>query len=103
MRGKCYGCGSTDHLSAVCPHKASMCQHCQKPGHTSAVCMTRYLGQKPGGGNAQRVRASTTTAPTSPAPAPAPQQSMPDFDALTRQLAALGAKLNELTGDFGSG
>lgn len=44
--GKCYGCGSDEHMIAKgCPSKHAICQWCKKVGHNSAVCMTRYLGR----------------------------------------------------------
>lgn len=46
LHGKCYGCGSDEHTIAKgCSSKHTICQWCKKAGHTSAVCMTQYLGQ----------------------------------------------------------
>lgn len=45
MHGKCYDCGSDEHTIAKgCPSKHAICQWCKKAGHTSAVCMTQYIG-----------------------------------------------------------
>ena len=46
MRGKCYGCGSTDHAKKDGGHERDICNHCKKVGHRSPVCMAKYLGKK---------------------------------------------------------
>ena len=38
MKGKCYGCGSTDHTKANGNHEQDICNHCRKVGHHSLVC-----------------------------------------------------------------
>lgn len=61
LRGKCYGCKSDEHTIAKgCSSKCTICQWCKKAGHTSMVCMTRYLGrpQNDGPPQPQAVRAS---------------------------------------------
>lgn len=105
MRGKCYGCGSSDHSVTACSQRRVICQWCKKVGHTSAVCMTRYLGRPKNSGNAQSVRASTSDANNDSGPAqPAPAAVNNDvIAALTRQMGALNAVLTNITGDFGSG
>lgn len=46
MRSKCYGCRSNEHTIAKgCLSKCAICQWCKKAGHTSAVCMTQYIGR----------------------------------------------------------
>ena len=45
MKGKCYGCGSTDHTKANRNHKQDICNHCRKVGHRSPVCQSKYLGK----------------------------------------------------------
>ena len=46
MRGKCFGCGSPDHAKKDGGHERDICNHCQKVGHRSPVCMAKYLGKK---------------------------------------------------------
>lgn len=44
LYGECYSCGSDEHMIAKgCPSKRAICQWYKKAGHSSAVCMTRYL------------------------------------------------------------
>lgn len=42
LAGKCFACGSKDHIIARCPYRRSICDHCRKVGHTAAVCRSRY-------------------------------------------------------------
>ena len=45
MRGKCYGCGSTDHSKKDGKHEQDICGHCKKVGHRSPVCFSKYMGK----------------------------------------------------------
>ena len=45
MKGKCYGCGSTDHAKKNGKHERNICGHCKKVGHRSPVCFSKYLGK----------------------------------------------------------
>ena len=45
MRGKCYGCGSTDHTKKAGKHKQDICGHCRKVGHRSPICFSKYMGK----------------------------------------------------------
>ena len=45
MKGKCYGCGSTNHTKANRNHKQDICNHCRKVGHHSPVCQSKNLGK----------------------------------------------------------
>ena len=44
MKGKCYGCGSTDHTKKDRQHNWDICGHC-KVGHWSPVCFSKYMGK----------------------------------------------------------
>ncbi|EIN03296.1 hypothetical protein PUNSTDRAFT_78417, partial [Punctularia strigosozonata HHB-11173 SS5] len=45
MRGKCYGCGSKDHIKRDGNHERDVCNHCHKTGHRSTVCRSKYFGR----------------------------------------------------------
>src|ERR1700761_4932492 len=45
MKGKCFGCGSTDHAKKDGKHEHNICSHCKKVGHRLPVCMAKYLGK----------------------------------------------------------
>ena len=45
MKGKCYGCGSTDHAKKDRQHNCDICGHCKKVGHCSPVCFSKYMGK----------------------------------------------------------
>ena len=45
MKGKCYGCGSTDHTKKDGQHNRDICGHCKKVGHRSPVCFSKYMGK----------------------------------------------------------
>ena len=45
MKGKCYGCGSTDHNKKDRKHKQDICNHCRKVRHHSLVCFSKYMGK----------------------------------------------------------
>ena len=60
MKGKCYGCGKTDHSKKDGNHEHDVCNYCQKTGHRSNVCMIKYMG-KP----AKAKAAATAESPTS--------------------------------------
>ena len=45
MRGKCYGCSSTNHTKKDGKHEQDICGHCKKVGHRSPVCFSKYMGK----------------------------------------------------------
>jgi hypothetical protein len=46
MKGKCFGCGSSDHSKADGNHDRDICCHCKKKGHCSNVCFAKYMGKE---------------------------------------------------------
>src|SRR6201996_5271256 len=97
MKGKCFGCGSTDHAKKDGKHEHNICGHCKKVGHHSPVCMAKYLG-KPIAAKAaatgQAAASSTTMDPkgkasvsaTTPAQA---QNSKAQADLLAKLMAQM--------------
>ena len=45
MKGKCYGCRSTDHAKKDRQHNQDICSHCKKVGHRSPICFSKYMGK----------------------------------------------------------
>ncbi|KAL0061596.1 hypothetical protein AAF712_011565 [Marasmius tenuissimus] len=104
MRGKCYGCGASDHTKANGNHGQDKCNYCARPGHRSNVCQDKYLGRAPRGGiRRQQISATPFTLfPDEPTPTPsysplpmaptaqisATPSSTPNMDAVA-QIAAL--------------
>ena len=64
MKGKCYGCGSTDHTKANGNHERDICNHCRKVGHCSPVCQSKYL-RKPAAAKAATTEQEQPTPSTS--------------------------------------
>src|SRR6201996_2302897 len=97
MKGKCFGCGSTDHAKKDGKHEHDICGHCKKVGHHSPVCMAKYMG-KPIAAKAaateQKAALSSTTdskgkasvSTTTPAPA---QNSKAQADLLAKLMAQM--------------
>jgi hypothetical protein len=46
MKGKCFGCRSSDHSKADGKHNGDICCHCKKKGHRSNVCFAKYMGKE---------------------------------------------------------
>lgn len=99
LRSKCYGCGSDKYMIAKgCPSKRAICQWCKKAGHTSAVCMTRYLGRLRNDGPPQPQAVRAETLPE--ASGSAPEATSKDVAAMVRQIAELNKALTEMRRDF---
>ena len=45
MRGRCFGCGSTDHTKRDSNHEHDLCKHCMRVGHLEAMCLSKYMCQ----------------------------------------------------------
>lgn len=103
---KCYGCGSDEHIIAKGrPSKRTICQWCKKAGHTSAVCMTRYLGRPCNDGppQPQVVRASVNpevSGSSSTSLGNTSAVTSEDVAAMVRQIAKLNKALTEMRRDF---
>ena len=69
MKGRCFGCGSDDHIKSACSWKTEKCRYCARTGHVERVCQDKFLGVERGrdnrtrrgggGGTAQWVAANT--------------------------------------------
>src|SRR6201996_7387768 len=112
MKGKCFGCGSTDHAKKDGKHEHDVCGHCKKVGHRSPVCMAKYLGKpitaKAATTEQAAASSSSTTDPkgkasvsaTTPAPA---QNSKTQADLLAKLMAQMqeqSAQIEALKSSF---
>ena len=46
MKGKYFGCGSSDHTKEQGNHGSDICNHCKKAGHHSTVCFAKFIGRE---------------------------------------------------------
>ena len=81
MQGKCYGCGSTNHVKKDGGHDREICNYCRRVGHRELVCMDKFLKKTP----AQRVAANTEESEPQTAAA-STSTPAPDNTALLAQL-----------------
>lgn len=58
MYGRCYGCGSRDHVKMQGNHGGITCSYCHRRGHFQSVCQDKFLGRKPREKQAQRAAAT---------------------------------------------
>lgn len=58
MRGKCFGCGSTNHAKKDGSHDRDLCAYCKRVGHREVVCMDKFLGRA----KAQKAAATSVVA-----------------------------------------
>lgn len=106
LHSKCYSCGSDEHTIAKgYPSKRTICQWCKKAGHTSAVCMTRYLGQPRNDGPSQPQAVHASIIPeasgsSSTSSGSASGAISEDVAAMVRQITELNKALTEMRGDF---
>ena len=96
MAGKCFGCGSTDHIKKNGSHDWEICHHCQKAGHRANVCFDKYMGKEKKAKAASTSSGQAQVASTStPTPTPFSSQTelvkllMEQQKVLSEQLEAL--------------
>ncbi|EIW73870.1 hypothetical protein CONPUDRAFT_68232 [Coniophora puteana RWD-64-598 SS2] len=105
MTGRCFGCGSKEHLKRDGNHQTDRCGYCSRTGHKETVCEDKYLGRERNQGQLsrgqgrQRVAASRQdSAPfslfTEP-PTATVAASIPVADQNTTQIADLERILAE--------
>ena len=46
MKGKHFGCSSSDHTKEQGNHGSDICNHCKKAGHCSTVCFAKFMGRE---------------------------------------------------------
>jgi len=106
MEGRCFGCGSKDHLKADGNHSKLKCGYCARTGHFETVCQDKFLGYARGRGarkgKGQRVAATQDSqqftlfpGETIATPAPAPAASIASTSGLETTVATLAASMTE--------
>ena len=103
MKGKCYGCGSTDHTKANRKHKQDICGHCKRVGHHSPICFNKYMGKSIAAKAAATdstpstsqttAKANATVSATSKAPA---KDSKEQADLLAKLMAQVEAQKDQI-------
>ena len=93
MKGKCFGCGSTDHTKPQGGHKHEICSHCGKNGHRPNICMAKYL-EKPkvekAKASKEKVKSPSTSGDTKKNEAEALRQQIAEMQAQIQALSASG-------------
>jgi hypothetical protein len=46
LQGKCFRCADKRHTGENCERKNLVCDYCQKPGHTKAICISFHFAQQ---------------------------------------------------------
>ena len=101
MTGKCFGCGSRDHIKLNGHHQRDICAWCGRTGHLDKVCYDRYMGRP----RVQRVAAGNLMEPLAPAveaqPAVIAANAAPATNDVIKTImenqVALAARIEELT------
>jgi len=111
MRGRCYGCGSKEHVKRNGNHQSSKCGFCQRNGHWESVCQDKFMGLDRNRGltarSPQRITAIDTTPftlfPTEPVttiaatPAPTPYNPAAEIATLQATIAEQNRLLSLIT------
>ena len=115
MRGRCYGCGGTNHAKRECNRARNVtCNYCRRRGHLEKVCQDKFMGMSRGrglsGGGRQQVAAtnlveenfslfneesSTSVASTSTSPQNGQAQLVAQMAQLTNLLSNLSSVVNK--------
>lgn len=95
MKGRCFGCGSSQHNKRDGGHERDLCSWCLRTGHKDSVCQDRYLGHP----RKQKVAASDTPTPDAPEVSAAGPSNSASVSATTTgiDLASMQQQLAELT------
>jgi hypothetical protein len=113
MRGRCFSCGSADHVKSNCNWKGESCCYCGRAGHLERVCQDKFMGLEQNRGNSQRnprqwVAASSGTwslfddnpPSATPSPPPAINNANVDFLAQINAMKEAMAQQNTILAVF---
>jgi Retrotransposon gag protein len=120
MRGRCFGCGSSDHIKGACNWKNESCRYCMRQGHVERVCQDKFMGLERNRGSRQRrgppqkvaatsepfslfpnetINASSSSSPPPPAPIP-PANTSTDLSAQLNAMKEALAQQNAVLAAF---
>ena len=111
MKGKCFGCGSSDHSKQDGHHERDVCNHCKKTGHRSTVCFAKYMGREKAAATSQAPADSNQGSSGQSANSTQQAQSQPQAtasanathagtSALQKQIAEMQKQIEALKASF---
>ena len=111
MKGKCFGCGSSDHSKQDGHHERDVCNHCKKTGHRSTVCFAKYMGREKAAamsqapadsnqGSSGQSANSTQQAQSQPQATASANATHAGTSALQKQIAEMQKQIEALKASF---
>ena len=111
MKGKCFGCGSSDHTKEQGNHGSDICNHCKKAGHRSTVCFAKFMGREKvlatsqtttdsNQGSLSQSANTTQQAPSQPQATAKANATSLGTSALQKQIAEMQKQIEALKASF---
>ena len=111
MKGKCFGCGSSDHTKEQGNHGSDICNHCKKAGHRSTVCFAKFMGREKvsamsqtqadsNQGSSSQSANTTQQAPSQPKATTTANATSTGTSALQKQIAEMQKQIEALKASF---
>ena len=111
MKGKCFGCRSSDHTKEQGNHGSDICNHCKKAGHCSTVCFAKFMGREKVSATSQTQADSnqgslsqsantTQQAPSQPKATATANATSTGTSALQKQIAEMQKQIEALKASF---
>ena len=111
MKGKCFGCGSSDHTKEQGNHGSDICNHCKKAGHRSTVCFAKFMGREKvsatsqtqadsNQGSSTQSTNTTQQAPSQPKATATANATSTGTSALQKQIAEMQKQIEALKASF---
>lgn len=105
MVGRCFGCGSKDHVKRDGGHERDVCSHCGRTGHRVGVCQSRFMGQPGKSVAAATADASPNSGDIQEISSPATQEATQEGSASAAASSSLGlaeimARMREMSAEL---
>ena len=111
MKGKCFGCGSSDHTKEQGNHRSNICNHCKKAGHCSTVCFAKFMDREKvlamsqtqadsNQGSSSQSTNTTQQAPLQPQATAKANATSLGTSALQKQIAEMQKQIEALKASF---